>query len=204
VALLRYVLKKLLKFCKKCHIKKDIKMRKYNVAIHVLFWTLIVFLLFITLLYLSYKFDGFSIVSSDTDEAGNGEAGEAVAGEIVEVEKEVEWYYFLASGYSANDPSQGTNNITATGKEIRQGMVAVDPKVIPFGTRIEIKDMGMFVAEDTGGKIKGNRIDIYFDSKEEAKKFGMRGIWVNIIDKDVYSFADLSENERYISRYMSR
>jgi 3D (Asp-Asp-Asp) domain-containing protein len=71
----------------------------------------------------------------------------------------------------------------------------VDPKVIPLGTRIEIKDMGIFVAEDTGGKIKGNRIDIYFDSKEEAKKFGIRGIWINIIDVKGYNIADLSENE---------
>jgi 3D (Asp-Asp-Asp) domain-containing protein len=204
VALLRYVLKKLLKFCKKCDIKKDIKMRKYNVAIHVLFWALIVFLLFITLLYLFYRNDGFNIFSSYTEGADPEEADEIVVREVVEVEKEVEWYYFLASGYSANDSSQGTNNITATGKEIEQGMVAVDPKVIPLGTRIEIKDMGIFVAEDTGGKIKGNRIDIYFDSKEEAKKFGMRGIWINIIDVKGYNIADLSENEQYISRYMSR
>jgi 3D (Asp-Asp-Asp) domain-containing protein len=204
VALLRYVLKKLLKFCKKCSLKKDIKMRKYNVAIHVLFWALIVFLLFIALLYLFFRSDGFSLVSSDTGKAGNGGSEEIVVRELVEVEKEVEWYYFLASGYSANDPSQGTSNITATGKEIKQGMVAVDPKIIPLGARIEIKNMGIFVAEDTGGKIKGNRIDIYFDSKEEAKKFGMRGIWVNIIEEDIYNIADLSENEQYRSRYMSR
>lgn len=176
-------------------------MKKYNVAINVLFWTLIAFLLFTTLLYLFYKGDGLSIVSSDAD---NGEAEEIVVREFVEVEKEVEWYYFLASGYSANDPSQGTNNTTATGKQIKKGMVAVDPKVLPLGTRIEIKDMGLFVAEDTGGKIKGNRIDIYFDSKEEAKKFGIRGVWVNVIDKDIYNIADLSENEQYRSRYMSR
>jgi len=175
-------------------------MRKYNVAIHVLFWALIVFLLFITSLYLFYRNDGFNIFSSDTEGTDPEEAEEIVVREVVEVE----WYYFLASGYSANDSSQGTNNITATGKEIEQGMVAVDPKVIPMGTRIEIKDMGIFVAEDTGGKIKGNRIDIYFDSKEEAKKFGMRGIWINIIDGNGYNIADLSENEQYISRYMSR
>jgi 3D (Asp-Asp-Asp) domain-containing protein len=204
VALLRYVLNKLLKFYKKCRVKKDIKMKKYNVAIYVLFWSLIVFLLFIALLYLFYNRDGFSMVYSDTDKADNGEAEEIVVREVMEVEKEVEWYYFLASGYSANDPSQGTDNITASGKKIMQGMVAVDPKVIPLGTRIEIKNMGVFVAEDTGGKIKGNRIDIYFKSKEEAKRFGIKGVWVNIIDENICNVADLSENEKYISRYMSR
>ena len=102
--------------------------------------------------------------------------------EVKEVEKKVDWYFFVASGYSANDPAQGTDNVTATGKEIRKGMIAVDPDVIPLGTRIEIKNMGFFTAEDTGGKIKGNRIDIYFDSKKEAKEFGKKGIWVNIIN----------------------
>lgn len=62
-------------------------MRKYNIAIHVLFWALIVFLFFITLLYLFYKFDGFSIVSSDTDKAGNGEVEEIVVREVVEAKK---------------------------------------------------------------------------------------------------------------------
>ncbi|MBA7585584.1 hypothetical protein ES708_27568 [subsurface metagenome] len=112
---------------------------------------------------------------------------------------EVEWYYFIASGYSANDPAQGTNNITATGKEIKKGMVAVDPKAILLGTKIEIKDMGIFIAEDTGGKIKGNRIDIYFDTKKEAKEFGRKGIWVKIIDNS-YELAYLSEGGRLLNK----
>ena len=175
-------------------------MEKYNIAIHVLFWTLVVFLLFTTLLYLFYNNDVFATASSDAEPA---EKERAAVREVVEVKQEVEWYYFVASGYSANDPSQGTNDITATGKEIEQGMVAVDPKVIPLGTRIEIKDMGIYVAEDTGGKIKGNRIDIYFNSKEEARNFGIKGIWIKIMDSS-YNLAALSEYDRYISRYMSK
>lgn len=175
-------------------------MEKYNIAIHALFWTLVVFLLFTTLLYLFYNNDVFATASSEAEPVEK--EGTAVR-EVVEVKQEVEWYYFVASGYSANDPSQGTNNTTATGKEIKQGMVAVDPKVIPLGTRIEIKDMGIYVAEDTGGKIKGNRIDIYFNSKEEARNFGIKGIWIKIMDSS-YNLAALSENDRYISRYMSK
>jgi len=64
-------------------------------------------------------------------------------------------------------------------------MVAVDSKIIPLGTRIEIKDMGVFVAEDTGGKIKGNRIDIYFETKEEAKEFGRQTIWVRVLGNSI-------------------
>ncbi len=45
-----------------------------------------------------------------------------------------------------------------------------------------VKDMGVFSAEDCGGNIKGNRIDIYFDSKSDAKAFGRQGIWIRIMD----------------------
>jgi len=103
--------------------------------------------------------------------------------EVVVKEKE-EWFYFVATGYSANDPSQGTTNTTATGKKVYEGMIAVDPKIIPLGTKVEIKGIGIFVADDTGGKIKGNRIDVFFDSKEEAKKFGKKDVWIRIIDDD--------------------
>ena len=52
--------------------------------------------------------------------------------------------------------------------------------------------MGFFTAEDTGGKIKGNRIDIYFDSKKEAQEFGKKGVWVKIIDNSYkFDLADL-------------
>ncbi len=180
--------------------KKGLRMGKYNTAIHVLFWTLVVFLLFIALLYLWFNKDVFTTVSSDSEPAGHKEF---TVREVTEPKEDVEWYYFMASGYSANDPSQGTNNITATGKKIAEGMVAVDPEVIPLGTRIEIKDMGTFIAEDTGGKIKGNRIDIYFDSKEEAKNFGIKGIWVKMVDNN-YKLVALSKNDQYSSRYMSR
>jgi 3D (Asp-Asp-Asp) domain-containing protein len=104
---------------------------------------------------------------------------------VKEVVEETEWFYFIATGYSANDPEQGTNNITATGREIKEGMIAVDPRIIPLGTEVEIKDMGIFTAEDTGGWIKGNRIDIYFETKEQARQFGRKVIWLRILDKDI-------------------
>jgi len=177
-------------------------MKKYNIAINILFWTLVAFLLFITALSLFYKNDKVNSILSGLRGEESSEKEKIVIGEvreIMEVEKEVEWYYFIASGYSANDPVQGTNNITATGKEIKEGMVAVDSKVILLGTKIEIKDMGIFIAEDTGGKIEGNRIDIYFDTKKEAKEFSRKGIWVRIIDNS-YELADLFEGRRLLNK----
>ena len=51
------------------------------------------------------------------------------------------------------------------------------------------KDMGFFIAEDCGGKIKGNRIDIYFDSVEEAENFGRQDIWIRFVGNNPLEIA---------------
>lgn len=67
-----------------------------------------------------------------------------------------------------------SDGITATGVTAIQGRtIAVDPNYIPYGTEITING-NTYVAEDCGGAIKGNRIDIYFDSHQEAVEFGVQ------------------------------
>ena len=69
---------------------------------------------------------------------------------------------------------------TATGTTARVGAIAVDPKVIPYGTRMFIVSddgsitYGVATAEDCGGNIKGNRIDLFFDTYNECISFGVR------------------------------
>ncbi len=58
--------------------------------------------------------------------------------------------------------------ITATGLKARYGVVAVDPRFIPLGTRLYVDGYGYAIAADTGGAIKGNRIDLCVDSKHQA------------------------------------
>src|SRR5450756_17500 len=171
-------------------------MRKYNIIINVLFWTLIVAVAFAAVWsYVKYADNIKKIIT--------GNAGDIAANEKIIIKQEpvivsktetkiVEWYYFVATGYSANDSIQGTDNITATGKEVSEGVIAVDPRIIPLGTTVEIKNLGKFIAEDTGGKIKGNRIDIYFNSKTEAKKFGKQGIWLRMVTEDSAVAGDFS------------
>lgn len=159
---------------------------RYNTVVHILFWCLVAMLVFIAaviVLTQNGHIEAF-FVRTETEVVVKKEP--VYITRVEEIREETEWFYFVATGYSGNDPEQGTNNITATGKEVNTGMVAVDPKVIPLGTRIEIKDMGIYTAEDTGGKIKGNRIDIYFDTKEEAKSFGRQIIWVRILNSDIH------------------
>jgi 3D (Asp-Asp-Asp) domain-containing protein len=72
------------------------------------------------------------------------------------------------------------SGITKTGKKLTKGMCAVDPKVIPLGNRIVIEGVGTFIAEDTGSAVKGKKIDIYMETHEQAKNFGVQKhrVWV--------------------------
>lgn len=83
-----------------------------------------------------------------------------------------------ASAYSAYE----TSGYTARGSYLRRGLVAVDPNVIPLGTRLYIPGYGHALADDTGGAIRGNRIDLAFDSYEEAIQFGRREVTVYIVE----------------------
>ena len=83
-----------------------------------------------------------------------------------------------ATAYTQTDP--GCDGITATGTNVRRGTVAVDPRYIPYGTRMFIRTVsgsyvyGIAVAEDCGGDIKGDRMDLYFPTYEECREFGRR------------------------------
>lgn len=75
-----------------------------------------------------------------------------------------------------------TGNRTATGTVARVGIIAVDPKVIPLGTKVYVEGYGYATAEDTGGAIKGNRIDIFLNSNAECINWGRRSVKVYILD----------------------
>lgn len=71
---------------------------------------------------------------------------------------------------------------TATGTKAKYGTLAVDPKVIPYGTKVYIKELDkVFTAEDCGGGIKGNKVDIYMNSKSACRNWGVRTITLQIL-----------------------
>lgn len=66
------------------------------------------------------------------------------------------------------------NGYTASGAKATQGVtIAADPDVLPMGTEIEL-DGHRYTVQDTGGAIAGNRLDLYFDSHEDALRWGVR------------------------------
>lgn len=73
-----------------------------------------------------------------------------------------------------------TGNRTATGTVPKKGTIAVDPDVIPLGTELYVEGYGNGVAEDTGSAVKGNIIDLYMDSEQEARNWGRKNVNVTI------------------------
>jgi 3D (Asp-Asp-Asp) domain-containing protein len=90
----------------------------------------------------------------------------------------------IATGYTGSAAENGGNSSgrSATGLKIGHGVVAVDPNFIPLGTRLYIEGYGYAVAADTGGAIKGNRIDLGHDTHREANQVGRRSVKVHILD----------------------
>ncbi|MBZ4654541.1 MAG: hypothetical protein JG781_1898 [Peptococcaceae bacterium] len=75
-----------------------------------------------------------------------------------------------------------TGNNTYTGVYPRIGTIAVDPRVIPLGTRMWVEGYGYGIAQDTGGLIKGNIIDLFMDTKEDCLRWGRRNVKVYILE----------------------
>lgn len=95
-----------------------------------------------------------------------------------------EWRTFTATAYTAY--CTGCSGTTATGLDLRnnpnKNVIAVDPNVIPLGSRVEIQGMGTFIAGDTGGAITGNKIDIFMPNRSDALAFGRRTVQIRILD----------------------
>lgn len=90
-----------------------------------------------------------------------------------------------ATAYTAKCDT-GCTGITATGQNLNANpnkkIIAVDPSVIPLGSRVYVEGYGEAIAGDTGGDIKGNRIDLHFPDKSSANSFGRKNVTVKIID----------------------
>ncbi|HSF60506.1 MAG TPA: 3D domain-containing protein [Gaiellaceae bacterium] len=69
---------------------------------------------------------------------------------------------------------------TALGVPVRKGVVAVDPKLIPLGTRLYVPGYGPGLAADVGIAIKGRLIDLWFPSTAQARKWGRRTVTITI------------------------
>lgn len=112
--------------------------------------------------------------ASATSENDAGNEGEDVAKEIT----------VSATAYTAN--CEGCSGTTATGVDLKANpdkkVIAVDPNVIPLGSKVYVEGYGYATAEDTGGAIKGNRIDVFIPSEDAAASWGNREVNVKVLN----------------------
>ncbi len=88
-----------------------------------------------------------------------------------------------ATGYDASPATigRGATGRTATGRHAEYGVVAVDPRVIRLNTIVYVEGYGFALACDKGGAIKGNRIDLCYDSRSTALRFGRKQVRVHVL-----------------------
>lgn len=125
---------------------------------------------------------GTAVGKTDMPAIGNGVIVTA-DGEVLTYSRKEE---FRTTAYSHMDA--GCDMITATGTTVRVGTVAVDPKLVPYGTRMfVISNDGSYVygiatAEDCGGGIKGNQLDLYMPTREQCFQYGKKRCTVYFLD----------------------
>ena len=88
----------------------------------------------------------------------------------------------IATAYTPFHCGGSRSGRTACGMRAGYGIVAVDPRVISLGTKLYVEGYGVCVAGDTGGAIKGNRIDLGFDTYGQALRYGRRRVAVYVLD----------------------
>ena len=93
-------------------------------------------------------------------------------------------FYVTATAYTPN--CKGCTGITATGVNVKENadmkLIAVDPSVIPLGSKVWVEGYGYAIAADTGGAIKGKKIDVLVSSKTEAKNWGRKKVRIKVLN----------------------
>ena len=89
--------------------------------------------------------------------------------------------YTSVSACTGKNPGDKGYGVTASGMKARKGVVAVDTSVIPLGTELYIEGYGYAIAGDTGGAIKGNKVDLYFDTYSQCVNYGVKNVTVYVL-----------------------
>ena len=123
---------------------------------------------------------GAESAAMPTDAEGN--AIVTAGGEVLEYER-------VINGKATAYNCPGYVGHTASGTVAEVGKVAVDPSVIPLGSKLYIVSQdgqyvyGYCIAEDTGGLIKGNKVDLYFSTWDECIQFGYRPVTIYVVEE---------------------
>ena len=112
-----------------------------------------------------------------TDVIGEGTIGSVAADNVAEPTVVVPATNYIATAYSLKGR-------TASGRPVSKGLIAADPRVLPLGSRVRLEAgnySGEYLVADTGGMVKGRRIDIWTPTSREAMRFGKRTIKLTVL-----------------------
>lgn len=135
----------------------------------------------------SRKHSAYRITQAPIDqiiEYGTKDTLVAARGQTIRFERAL---FMTATAYcpckicTGKDPGHPRSGTTRLGIPVRPGIVAVDPRVIPLGTRLYVEGYGYALAADTGSAIKGNRIDLFMETHQQAKLYGRHRIKVYVL-----------------------
>lgn len=101
---------------------------------------------------------------------------------IAETASPVESFEVAPETYTAT--AYSLRGRTASGKPVSRGLIAADPRVLPLGTRVRVDAgslSGEYLVADTGGAVKGRRIDIWTPTTREAMRFGRRAVKLTVL-----------------------
>jgi 3D (Asp-Asp-Asp) domain-containing protein len=130
-----------------------------------------------------------SLIQSQNQKPASQEKVLEVAGQIPETEPEttpaktaeaapaIPFAIYSATAYSLRGK-------TASGQYVTRGLIAADPRVLPIGTRVRVEAgpwTGEYLVADTGGAIRGRKIDIWTPSSREAMQFGRRAVKLTVL-----------------------
>ncbi len=120
------------------------------------------------------------VIDSETQKAP--EKAVVAMGTITSVSRGNLNFNFARAAYMTVSAYTYTGRNTSCGLQPAVGLVAVDPSVIPLGSRLYIEGYGYATAADTGGAIKGNRIDVFMEQKQQCLSWGRRTVKVYILE----------------------
>lgn len=123
-----------------------------------------------------------SEVASASDKLVTLKPGEASPGKVIEASANAGAPLSAPVSYIAT--AYSLRGRTASGAYVTRGIVAADPRVLPLGSRVRIEAgpwSGEYLVADTGGRIKGRKIDIWTPNSREAMRFGRRSVKVTIL-----------------------
>jgi 3D (Asp-Asp-Asp) domain-containing protein len=117
------------------------------------------------------------IVSAASADNNNGSLGEVASNQVTEASFVVPPAAYVATAYSLRGR-------TASGRPVSKGLIAADPRLLPLGSRVKLEAgnySGEYLVADTGGAVRGRRIDIWTPTSREAMRFGRRTIKLTVL-----------------------